>query len=134
MAIALLFKARRNDHKSRFGSIPLVWHLTVNVAAVAALLLGRVDWAFYLAFGLSGLGNLASGRALSWRTALHLVSTLALCLAFAAHAVWVVGSLLLIQYLSLRRVRPELRQAIRQLPTRAEYVARSREACAAGGG
>lgn len=45
LAIGLVFKAGRDDHKSRSGSIrpAIVWHLSVNVATVIVLLMGRVD-------------------------------------------------------------------------------------------
>jgi len=136
MAMSLTSGVRRGVQQLRPLSIRLTlfWSLFVNGATVIVLLMGRIDWAFYIVFGLSVLSGLGSGRTISFQTALQLVLGLALCLAFALHAVWMVVALLLLQFLRPWRFRPELREAIRQKPTRAEYVARSREACEAGGG
>jgi hypothetical protein len=58
----------------------------------------------------------------------------ALCLAFAAHLVWLLIPLFILQgWQPWRNSRP-LAEEINLKPTRAEYVARQREVCAAGGG
>lgn len=112
----------------------LLWYVLVNAAAILALLLGRVDAALYLTFGLSALSGLWGGHASLRNTLPSLMVALALCLAFAAHAAWLVIPLLLLHYLQPWRVRPSLQEEIRRRPTCSEYVTRSRERCAAGGG
>jgi len=136
IALGLVFKASRSRQGARSGSVrvALLWQLFVTLATVIALLFGRVEWAVYASFGLASLGGLMNVRALSWRSAAQMALAIALCIAFAAHAAWAAVCLLLLQYLPFRRLRPDLRQAIRLLPTRVEYVARSREACSAGAG
>jgi hypothetical protein len=102
-------------------------------ATLLALLTGHIDWAFYLMFGLLNLTTLLKSRALSFESAWTIVCGAAVCLAFAYHVAWLIIPLLLLQYLQSWIIKPGLRERITKLPTRAEYVQRSREACAGGG-
>jgi hypothetical protein len=136
MAMGLISLTRRGVPQT--GPLPrrlmLFWPACIHFSTLAALLMGRIDLAFYVAFGLSELSGLWSDRTKPLKTVLRFLGALALCIAFAEHATWLVVSLLILQTVPLWSFRPKLREAIRQLPTRAEYVVRSREACAAGGG
>jgi hypothetical protein len=136
MALGLISQIRRSVPQPHpFPSrLMLFWTVCVHLSTLIALLSGRVDWAFYITFGLSEWSGVWSSRAQPLQATLRFLFALALCLAFAKHAAWMVVSLLIIQFLRSWCFRPKLREAIRRLPTRAEYVDRSREACAAGGG
>jgi len=109
------------------------WYLCVSLATIVALLLGRVDAAFYLTYGATGLCALWFDRVTVRATVAPLAASLALCGAFAAHAVWAVIPLLLVYHLRPWRAS-SLLDEIRRRPTRAEYLAKRREQCAAGGG
>ncbi len=106
----------------------------VNGIVPLALLMGRVDWAFYSTFGLTYLSELWNHGNPIQRRMLRLALAATLCLAFAAHAAWLVVLLLLLNALQSQGRRTSLTEQIRLRPTRAEYVTRNREACAAGGG
>jgi len=108
--------------------------LILQVATLLALLTGHIDWAFYMMFGLLNLTSLLGSRTLSFEGALNIASGAAVCLAFAYHVVWLIIPLLLLQYLQSWIFKPSLKEAITKLPTRAAYLARSREACGEGGG
>jgi len=103
------------------------WFLFLFAGTLIALLTGRVDWAFYVNFGVSPLGTLSRIRPLSFSKALHLLLAAALCLAFAKHAVGIVISFLLLEYLRTLFARPTLREALAKRSTRAQHVARIRD-------
>lgn len=132
MSIGLMV-ARRQDKVAPANQFALLWYILVNAVTMIALLFGRVDWAFYLTFGLTGLSGIWSGQATVRSFALPLLIRAALCLAFAAHAVWLLIPLLVLHYLPSRG-RPALTELVRHRPTRTEYLAKSREQCATGGG
>jgi hypothetical protein len=129
-----LIATRRQGKILPLMRFTLLWYILVNASTMIVLLIGRVDAAIYLSFGLLGLSGLWSGRASVRNTVLPLMAALALCLGFAAHSVWLVIPLLLLHYLQPWRVRPSLLEEMRRRPTRMEYLARSREQCAAGAG
>jgi len=112
----------------------LLGMIVFQVATLLALLTGHIDWAFYLMFGLLNLTGLLRGQTLSFEAARNIVFGAALCLAFAHHVAWLILPLVFLQYLQSWIIKPRLRERIKGLPTRVEYLERSREACGSGGG
>jgi len=110
----------------------VAWPLFFFGATLVALLLGRVDWAFYISFGISPLSGLSKIWPISLSKALHLMLAAALCLAFAKHTVGIFLSLILLEFLRQLCTRPTVREVLTRKSTRAEHVARIRDL--SGGG
>jgi len=133
LSLSLIFRRRQNKAVPPLRFSPY-WCALVMATTMIALLMRRVDWAFYLSFGFMNLSGLWNDQAARRKTVLSLVVGLALCLSFAAHAVWLVIPLLMLDCLLSWCIRPALLEELRRRPTRTEYVAHQREQCASGGG
>ncbi len=133
MLLCLVVMRRQSNLPARRRAM-LLWQVVASSTTLLALVMGRVDAAFYFSFGGMGLTGLWDERASVRNTIPPLIVAIAVCFAFAAHAVWLVIPLLLLHNLSPWRVRPSLQEEVRRRPTRTEYLAQSRERCATGGG
>jgi len=135
MTVSLVVTTRARPQALPLSTrLNLICMLVLQVATLFSLVTGHIDWAFYLMFGLSNLTSLLRSKTLSFESALSIVFGAALCLAFAHHMAWLILPLLLLECLQSWIFRPGLRERIKRLPTRAEYLERSREACGSGGG
>ncbi|MCW3051966.1 MAG: hypothetical protein JWN14_1136 [Chthonomonadales bacterium] len=135
MTLGLVVTSKARPQTLPFSArLNLLCMIILQVATLLALSSGHVDWAFYLMFGLPNLTSLLRSQTLSFDSARNIVFGVALCLAFAHHVAWLIIPLLLLQYLQSWFFKPGLKEMITKLPTRAEYLERSREACSTGGG
>lgn len=123
--------ARRLEERGRLCAFVA---LLVNGLGALALLMGRIDWAVAIVYGLGAANKVCNARDWKlWRLSLpNAFLSLGVVTAFFAGWPWIVAACLFLPYVLPVFFKPTLREMLANKPTRREFIEKIRERCESG--